>query len=71
MSPWTISAPLGRVKMGEATQGGVANAEKASWTDTRELGEGMPYNEWKKKRAKTWRDYRYTQNKKDDRKGMA
>lgn len=71
MAPWTISAPLGRVKLGEVTQGKVTKSEVPTWTDTEPLGDGMPLQEWKKRRAKVWKDHRYKQNVKDGRKGMA
>ena len=68
---WTPSPVLGRVKLASATQGKVSKAEKASWTNTEALGEGQPFSEWRKERDKVWRDKRYRQNKRDDRKGMA
>jgi hypothetical protein len=70
-SPWTISGPLGRVKRGEVTQGKVSKAELPTWTDTEALGAGMSLREWKKNRAKVWKDHRYKTNVKDSRKGMA
>jgi hypothetical protein len=70
-SSWTISAPLGRVKIGEVTQGKVRKAEVPTWTDTEPLANGMSVSDWKKKRAKTWRDHRYRQNRRDGFKGMA
>ena len=54
-SPWTISAPLGRVKVGEVAQGKVTRAELPTWMDTEPLASGMSSAEWKRKRAEMWR----------------
>lgn len=62
-SQWVISAPIGRVKLGEVSQGKSAEKPHELALDTRELGEGMPLNEWKKKRAKLWNEQRYKQFK--------
>jgi len=55
-SPWVISAPYGRLKRGEVTQGRVAEPEHPGQMDTRPLADGMPLNEWKKQREKVRRD---------------
>lgn len=64
LSEWTISAPLGRVRLAETTRGKVEAAPTPYHLDTRELGEGMPLKEWKAKRRKVWRDHRIAQNRK-------
>ena len=51
---WLPAPVCGRVRLGEVSRGRVAPVEHAGWTDTRELGEGMPMAEWRAKRAK-WR----------------
>lgn len=49
---WRIAAPGHvKVKAGEVTRGGYQKPERPGWLDTRELGEGMPLDEWKAKRA--------------------
>lgn len=53
ISPWTITTPpLGKVRAVEVERGGWQKPENPGWLDTRELGEGMPLEEWKAKRAK-------------------
>ena len=54
--PWTISAPLGRVKVGEVSQGKVTKSERETWLDTEPLASGMSVTEWKSRRAKMWAD---------------
>lgn len=48
---YCISAPLARVKAVSVTQGKYQKPERKTWLDTRELGEGMPLEEWQAKRA--------------------
>lgn len=56
-SPWRISAPLGRVKLGEVTQGKVMDYPPgAVCMDTRPLADGMPVHEWRAKQEAITRD---------------
>jgi hypothetical protein len=53
VSPWTITAaPMGKVRTTEVERGKWQKPEHPGWLDTRELGEGMPLEEWREKRAK-------------------
>lgn len=58
-SPWSIGAPLYKPQRGAVSQGKVQKSERATWTDTSDLGDGMPLGEWKKKRAKVWEAERH------------
>lgn len=70
-SDWRISAPRVRVPMATAAvHGGAMRADHPMAMDTRELGEGMPLNEWKKKRAKQWRDHDVNDPKKREFAGV-
>lgn len=65
-SPWTItSAPGLAFQRGCVRQGKVEEAPHPLACDTRELGEGMPLDEWKAKRAKLWNDHDFKQFKED------
>jgi hypothetical protein len=55
-SEYRISAVIGRVRAGEVSRGKSAEVPHHLALDTRDLADGMPYNEWKKKRSKVWRD---------------
>lgn len=57
-STMIASAVAGRVKLGEVSRGGVAEAPSPYALDTRPLAEGMPLSEFKQKRAKLWREKR-------------
>ena len=57
-SPMVPSAPLGRVKRGEVTQGKVEAAPSPYALDTRPLADGMPLREWKAQRSKLWNEKR-------------
>lgn len=64
MSPWTItSAPLGRMKKIEAVRGGWEKPARPTYLDTRELGEGMPKDEWLEKRRKIRDEQRWKEVK--------
>ncbi len=59
-SIWTISgAPGLRFQRGAVRQGKAEPPPHQYACDTRDLGEGMPLDEWKAKRAKMWNDYDY------------
>lgn len=52
-STWTITAaPFGKVRGVEVERGGWQKPDNPGWLDTRDLGEGMPLDEWRAKRAK-------------------
>jgi len=57
-SELVISAPLGRVKLGEVTRGKVAEAPNPYALDTQPLAEGMSPSEFKERRRKLWSDKR-------------
>lgn len=50
LSPWVISAPLGKVKIGEVTRG-KSEPPPAHVMDTRALADGMPLHEFKATRS--------------------
>jgi hypothetical protein len=55
-SEYRISAVAGRVRVGEVVRGTSELPPHALALDTQDLADGMPYNDWKKKRTKLWRD---------------
>lgn len=57
-SPWVISAPMGRVKLGEVSRG-KSDAPPPNVMDTRALGEGMPVSEWRAQREKQHNETRH------------
>jgi hypothetical protein len=57
-SEWVISAPIGRVKRGEASQGKYEPPPHAGYMDTRALGEGQSLDEWRADRAKVRQEQR-------------
>ena len=63
-SHWAISAPLGRVKIGEVSQGKVAKAERHTWLDTEQLADRGAWKEWKKKRTEMWHSHYQDRRKK-------
>lgn len=60
---WRISAPHGSVKQFEVVRGGVAKPDSPMYLDTRELGNGMPYSEWRAKRDKVYEERRWKESK--------
>jgi hypothetical protein len=60
-SEFAISPVHGKVKAVETSRGGWQKPEHPGWLDTRELGEGMPLDEWQEKR----RGMREEQRRKD------
>lgn len=62
---WVPFPVMGRVKNGEVTRGPVEKAPPGA-LDTRELGEGMPLSEWRKKREKWKNDERWKLRKELD-----
>lgn len=62
-SVWVISAPMGRIRIGEVERGGVDKPDSPMYLNTRELGEGMPYDEWRGKRDKMYEERRHREGK--------
>lgn len=60
-SEYRISAVRGRVRAGEVSRGKSEPPPHALALDTSPLADGMPYNEWKKKRNEMWRGERWKQ----------
>lgn len=56
-APWRPSSVRGWVKRGEVARGKSDVQEQPTWMSTRELGEGMPLDEWEAKRDKAWEEY--------------
>lgn len=56
ISPWTISAPMPKLQKGAVSQGKFEEPQYKGQLDTRALADGMPYNDWKKKRDDYRRD---------------
>ncbi|NUO54312.1 MAG: hypothetical protein HOV80_36165 [Polyangiaceae bacterium] len=56
---WTPSPDVGyRVKRFEVVRGGWEKPARPTYLDTRELGEGQSYDEFRKKRAAIWEEKR-------------
>ncbi len=54
-SPHVISATRGaRVRKVEVVRGGYQKAERETWTDTTNLGEGQELEDWQADRDKVW-----------------
>lgn len=63
-SPFAISAPgYCKVKNVEAVRGGYEKAERPTWTDTTNLGEGQDVDDWWDDRAKVWERQRESEIK--------
>jgi hypothetical protein len=62
-SIWVISAPMGRVRTAEVQRGGVDKPDSPMFLDTRELGEGMPFDQWRAKRDKMYEERRHKEAK--------
>ncbi len=62
-SPWSPSPVRGRVRIAEVQRGGVDKPDSPMYLNTRELGEGMPYDEWKAKREKVYQERRHAESK--------
>jgi hypothetical protein len=62
-SPWTISAPMGRVRTAEVVRGGVDRPDSPFYLDTRKLGEGQPYEEFRAERDKLYAERRHKESK--------
>jgi len=62
-SPWSPSPVLGKVKIASVSTGKYEPPPTKQYLDTRELGEGMPLSEWRKKREKVHQERRHKSNK--------
>lgn len=62
-SPWAPAPLRGWVKRGEVSRGKSDATEVPTWMDTRELGEGMPMEEWQAKRDQAWAEHEHKENK--------
>lgn len=62
-SPWVPFPVTGRVKIGEVQRGTVAKPDSPMMLDTRSLGEGEPYHEWRAKRDKMYEERRHKESK--------
>ncbi len=62
-SPWSPSPVRGRVRTAEVIRGGVDKPDSPMFLDTRELGEGMDYSEWRAKRDKLYIERRHKESK--------
>lgn len=62
-SPWTPAPIRCRVRIGEVERGGVGKPASPMFLDTRELGEGMPMEEWRAKRDKVYEERRHKEAK--------
>lgn len=60
---WRISAPPGFCSGVGVIRGGVAQPDSPMYLSTRELGEGMPYAEWRAKRDKIYEERRFREAK--------
>jgi hypothetical protein len=58
-----MPAPMGRVRLAEVERGGVSKPDSPMFLDTRELGEGMPMEEWRAKRDKVYEERRHKESK--------
>jgi hypothetical protein len=62
-SIWVISAPMGRVRIAEVMRGGVDKPDSPMFLDTRKLGEGQPYEEFRAERDKLYAERRHAEGK--------
>ena len=60
---WSPSPVRGRVRLGEVERGGVDKPDSPMYLDTRELGAGMPMEEWRAKRDKLYQERRHKESK--------
>jgi hypothetical protein len=62
-SPWAPSPIRGRVNHAEVVRGTVDRPESKMYLDTRELGAGMPMEEWRAKRDRVYEERRHKEGK--------
>jgi hypothetical protein len=58
LATWTPSPVFGKVKPWEVVRGSWEKPARPTYLDTRELGEGQSYDDFKKKRAAIWEEKR-------------
>lgn len=56
-SEMAMSAPIGRVRLGEVGRGKSDPPPSPIALDTRALADGMPLHEWKQRRRAMWNDH--------------
>jgi hypothetical protein len=62
-SPWSPSPVHGRVRIAEVMRGGVDRPDSPMFLDTRKLGEGQPYEEFRAERDKLYEERRHKESK--------
>jgi hypothetical protein len=62
-SPWSPSPVHGRVRTAEVQRGGVDKPASPFYLDTRKLGEGQPYEEFRAERDKLYAERRHKESK--------
>jgi hypothetical protein len=62
-SIWVCSAPMGKVRLAEVERGGVDQPASPMFLSTQDLGNGMPYQEWREKRDKVYEERRHKESK--------
>jgi hypothetical protein len=60
---WSPSPVHGRVRTAEVERGGVDKPDSPMFLDTRELGEGMPMEEFRAKRDKMYEERRHAEGR--------
>lgn len=63
LAPWSPSPVRGRVRLGEVERGAVARPDSPMMLDTRSLGEGEPYADWRARRDKMYQERRWAERK--------
>lgn len=66
LAAWQPTPVMGSVRIAEVERGKVAKPDSPYFCDTRELGEGMPLQEWRDKRAKYAQERRWREFKRGD-----
>jgi hypothetical protein len=61
--PWSPSPVHGRVRTAEVVRGGVDKPDSPFYLDTRKLGEGQPYEEFRAERDKLYAERRHKEGK--------
>ncbi len=64
-APIADSPVMGRVRLIEAVKGRWEKPAKATYLDTRDLGEGQDVDDFRAKRRKLWRDVRMDKGRKE------
>ncbi len=61
--PWSPSPVHGRVRLAEVERGGVDKPDSPMYLDTRKLGEGQPYEEFRAERDKLYEERRHKEGR--------